>query len=96
MHRPDSASLIFNSFVYFVLSSYFSCFMYFTLLYFHLVVYVGSVCLTCAFGVVGDHGAAGDVMDDSVLDQGLDTTPQSRRSRREACTCPYCKDGDGR
>ncbi|XP_058229427.1 transcription factor Sp1 isoform X1 [Hemibagrus wyckioides] len=44
----------------------------------------------------GDQGAAGDVMDDSMLDQNLDTTPPSRRSRREACTCPYCKDGDGR
>ncbi|XP_034158066.1 transcription factor Sp1 isoform X2 [Pangasianodon hypophthalmus] len=44
----------------------------------------------------GDQGAAGDVMDDSMLDQSLDTTPPSRRSRREACTCPYCKDGDGR
>ncbi|KAF5894682.1 transcription factor Sp1, partial [Clarias magur] len=43
----------------------------------------------------GDQGAAGD-MDESVLDQSLDTTPPSRRSRREACTCPYCKDGDGR
>ncbi|KAM9443897.1 transcription factor Sp1 [Clarias gariepinus] len=43
----------------------------------------------------GDQGAAGD-MDESALDQSLDTTPPSRRSRREACTCPYCKDGDGR
>ncbi|XP_060766082.1 transcription factor Sp1 isoform X2 [Neoarius graeffei] len=44
----------------------------------------------------GDQGAAGDVMDESLLDQSLDTTPPSRRSRREACTCPFCKDGDGR
>ncbi|XP_062843013.1 transcription factor Sp1 [Trichomycterus rosablanca] len=44
----------------------------------------------------GDQGAAGESLDDSVLDQSLDTTPPSRRSRREACTCPYCKDGDTR
>ncbi|XP_027004216.1 transcription factor Sp1 isoform X1 [Tachysurus fulvidraco] len=44
----------------------------------------------------GDQGAGGDVLDDTALDQSLDMTPSSRRSRREACTCPYCKDGDGR
>ncbi|XP_046731029.1 transcription factor Sp1 isoform X2 [Silurus meridionalis] len=48
-----------------------------------------------SINTAGDQAAA-DVLDDSVLDQSLDTTPPSRRSRREACTCPYCKDGDGR
>ncbi|XP_072521756.1 transcription factor Sp1 [Salminus brasiliensis] len=48
----------------------------------------------------GDQGAAGgeSLEDCTVLDQSLDTSPTqpSRRTRREACTCPYCKDGEGR
>ncbi|XP_039599205.1 transcription factor Sp1-like, partial [Polypterus senegalus] len=40
-------------------------------------------------------------MDDStVLDESGETSPGQqppmRRLRREACTCPYCKDGEGR
>uniref|UniRef100_A0A8C1S0P3 Sp1 transcription factor n=2 Tax=Cyprinus carpio TaxID=7962 RepID=A0A8C1S0P3_CYPCA len=39
-------------------------------------------------------GAAGDALEDSgVLDERVES---SRRSRREACTCPYCRDGEGR
>ncbi|XP_051957276.1 transcription factor Sp1 [Xyrauchen texanus] len=36
--------------------------------------------------------------DSSVLDENVESspTPASRRTRREACTCPYCKDGEGR
>ncbi|KAJ8410539.1 hypothetical protein AAFF_G00194430 [Aldrovandia affinis] len=44
-------------------------------------------------------GMGGDSLDDSTaMDDGADTSPQppSRRTRREACTCPYCKDGEGR
>ncbi|XP_026872390.2 transcription factor Sp1 isoform X2 [Electrophorus electricus] len=44
-------------------------------------------------------GVGGETLDDStVLDRSLETspTPPSRRTRREACTCPYCKDGEGR
>ncbi|KAI1899978.1 hypothetical protein AGOR_G00067490 [Albula goreensis] len=44
-------------------------------------------------------GMGGDSLDDSTaMDDGGDTSPQppSRRTRREACTCPYCKDGEGR
>lgn len=48
----------------------------------------------------GDQGGTGgESLDDcTVLDQSLDTSPTqpSRRTRREACTCPYCKDGEGR
>ncbi|XP_036386695.1 transcription factor Sp1 isoform X2 [Megalops cyprinoides] len=40
----------------------------------------------------------GDSLDDSTAMDDGDTSPQppSRRTRREACTCPYCKDGEGR
>ncbi|XP_019900683.3 transcription factor Sp1 isoform X2 [Esox lucius] len=40
----------------------------------------------------------GDSLDDSTaMDEG-DTSPQpqNRRTRREACTCPFCKDGEAR
>ncbi|KAG5836505.1 hypothetical protein ANANG_G00256030 [Anguilla anguilla] len=44
-------------------------------------------------------GVGGDTMDDgTAMDECGDTSPQtpSRRTRREACTCPYCKEGEGR
>ncbi|XP_051768588.1 LOW QUALITY PROTEIN: transcription factor Sp1 [Ctenopharyngodon idella] len=44
-------------------------------------------------------GAGGDGLEDSsVMDENVESspTPTSRRTRREACTCPYCKDGEGR
>ncbi|KAJ8344318.1 hypothetical protein SKAU_G00316470 [Synaphobranchus kaupii] len=44
-------------------------------------------------------GVGGDSLDDSTaMDECGDTSPQppSRRTRREACTCPYCKEGEGR
>ncbi|KAG5838985.1 hypothetical protein ANANG_G00229550 [Anguilla anguilla] len=43
-------------------------------------------------------GRGGDSVDDSFMEEGGDTSPQQpmRRSRREACTCPYCKEGEGR
>ncbi|XP_018597836.1 transcription factor Sp1 [Scleropages formosus] len=44
-------------------------------------------------------GVGGDSLDDNTaLDEGGETSPQppTRRTRREACTCPFCKDGDGR
>ncbi|XP_063070940.1 transcription factor Sp1 isoform X2 [Engraulis encrasicolus] len=38
-----------------------------------------------------------DSMDDGGLDEGMEASPTpNRRTRREACTCPYCKDGEGR
>ncbi|XP_065097991.1 transcription factor Sp1 isoform X2 [Paramisgurnus dabryanus] len=44
--------------------------------------------------------AGGDALEDngSVMDENAESspTPASRRTRREACTCPYCKDGEGR
>ncbi|XP_056108502.1 transcription factor Sp1 isoform X2 [Rhinichthys klamathensis goyatoka] len=44
-------------------------------------------------------GAGGDGLEDnSVMDENVEGSPTttSRRTRREACTCPYCKDGEGR
>ncbi|XP_061076198.1 transcription factor Sp1 isoform X2 [Conger conger] len=44
-------------------------------------------------------GVGGDSMDDSTaMDDCGDASPQppNRRTRREACTCPYCKEGEGR
>lgn len=42
-------------------------------------------------------GTGNDSMDDTALEEGLETSPTpNRRTRREACTCPYCKDGEGR
>ncbi|KAK7915569.1 hypothetical protein WMY93_011330 [Mugilogobius chulae] len=39
---------------------------------------------------------SGDVLNDSTVVDEMDSPPQGRRNRREACTCPFCKDGDGR
>lgn len=44
-------------------------------------------------------GSAGDGLEDSgALEENMESspTPSTRRTRREACTCPYCKDGEGR
>ncbi|XP_042306048.1 transcription factor Sp1 isoform X2 [Sceloporus undulatus] len=48
------------------------------------------------------HGTGGDGLaeDATTMEEG-DTSPdaqpqQGRRTRREACTCPYCKDNEGR
>lgn len=40
----------------------------------------------------------GDSLDDSTAmdDEDISPPPQGRRNRREACTCPFCKDGEGR
>ncbi|XP_013859586.1 transcription factor Sp1 [Austrofundulus limnaeus] len=40
----------------------------------------------------------GESLDDStVMDEDdLKSPPQGRRNRREACTCPFCKDGEAR
>lgn len=40
--------------------------------------------------------SSGDVLNDSTAIDDVDSPPQGRRNRREACTCPFCKDGDGR
>ncbi|XP_023992838.1 transcription factor Sp1 isoform X2 [Salvelinus sp. IW2-2015] len=48
----------------------------------------------------GDQGlqTGGDSLDDGTVMEEGDTSPQpqSRRTRREACTCPFCKDGEAR
>ncbi|XP_052424448.1 transcription factor Sp1 isoform X1 [Carassius gibelio] len=44
-------------------------------------------------------GTTGDALEDSgALEENMESspTPSSRRTRREACTCPFCKDGEGR
>uniref|UniRef100_A0A8B9ZQZ5 Sp1 transcription factor n=1 Tax=Anas zonorhyncha TaxID=75864 RepID=A0A8B9ZQZ5_9AVES len=51
---------------------------------------------------LGLHGASGDGLgDDSAAVEEGETSPdpqpqQGRKVRREACTCPYCKDSEGR
>ncbi|XP_029287346.1 LOW QUALITY PROTEIN: transcription factor Sp1 [Cottoperca gobio] len=48
----------------------------------------------------GEHAlqTGGESLDDgTALDDGeISPQPQGRRNRREACTCPFCKDGEGR
>ncbi|XP_067093218.1 transcription factor Sp1 isoform X1 [Osmerus mordax] len=48
----------------------------------------------------GEQGlqTGGDSLDDSTaMDEGeTSPVPQNRRTRREACTCPFCKDGEAR
>ncbi|XP_074532375.1 transcription factor Sp1 isoform X2 [Halichoeres trimaculatus] len=48
----------------------------------------------------GEQGlqAGGESLDDSTAmdDEDISPPPQGRRNRREACTCPFCKDGEGR
>ncbi|TDH13789.1 hypothetical protein EPR50_G00037260 [Perca flavescens] len=40
----------------------------------------------------------GESLDDSTAmdEEDISPQPQGRRNRREACTCPFCKDGEGR
>ncbi|NWJ07666.1 SP1 factor, partial [Crypturellus undulatus] len=51
---------------------------------------------------LGLHGAGGDGLgDETAAGEEGETSPdpqpqQSRKVRREACTCPYCKDSEGR
>ncbi|NWR81675.1 SP1 factor, partial [Centropus bengalensis] len=51
---------------------------------------------------LGLHGASGDGLGDENAgvqegESSLDTQPrEGRKVRREACTCPYCKDSEGR
>ncbi|NXA57477.1 SP1 factor, partial [Nothocercus julius] len=51
---------------------------------------------------LGLHGASGDGLgDETAAGEEGETSPdpqpqQSRKVRREACTCPYCKDSEGR
>ncbi|XP_017695152.1 PREDICTED: transcription factor Sp1 isoform X1 [Lepidothrix coronata] len=51
---------------------------------------------------LGLHGASGDGLgDESAAVEEGETSPdpqpqQGRKPRREACTCPYCKEGEGR
>ncbi|XP_060244517.1 transcription factor Sp1 isoform X3 [Meriones unguiculatus] len=51
---------------------------------------------------LGLHGSGGDGMHDETAggeegENSPDPQPQAgRRTRREACTCPYCKDSEGR
>ncbi|KAK2102090.1 Subtilisin-like protease 1 [Saguinus oedipus] len=51
---------------------------------------------------LGLHGTGGDGIHDDTAggeegENSPDAQPQAgRRTRREACTCPYCKDSEGR
>lgn len=51
---------------------------------------------------LGLHGGSGDGLgDESATVEEGETSPdpqpqQGRKTRREACTCPYCKEGEGR
>uniref|UniRef100_A0A8C5THX6 Sp1 transcription factor n=1 Tax=Malurus cyaneus samueli TaxID=2593467 RepID=A0A8C5THX6_9PASS len=51
---------------------------------------------------LGLHGGSGDGLgDESAAVEEGETSPdpqpqQGRKTRREACTCPYCKEGEGR
>uniref|UniRef100_A0A3Q3QJ38 C2H2-type domain-containing protein n=1 Tax=Monopterus albus TaxID=43700 RepID=A0A3Q3QJ38_MONAL len=47
---------------------------------------------------IAGNSSGGDSLEDSaaVDDEDISPTPQGRRNRREACTCPFCKDGEGR
>ncbi|XP_033481620.1 transcription factor Sp1 isoform X1 [Epinephelus lanceolatus] len=51
-------------------------------------------------GTAGEQAlqTGGDSLDDSTAmdDEDISPQPQGRRNRREACTCPFCKDGEGR
>lgn len=48
----------------------------------------------------GEHSlqTGGESLDDSTAmdDEDISPPPQGRRNRREACTCPFCKEGEGR
>ena len=50
--------------------------------------------------ITGDQAlqTGGESLDDSTAMDDEDISPptQGRRNRREACTCPFCKDGEGR
>lgn len=51
---------------------------------------------------LGLHSGSGDGLgDESATVEEGETSPdpqpqQGRKTRREACTCPYCKEGEGR
>ncbi|XP_018534449.1 transcription factor Sp1 isoform X1 [Lates calcarifer] len=51
-------------------------------------------------GTAGEQAlqTGGESLDDSTAmdDEDISPPPQGRRNRREACTCPFCKDGEGR
>lgn len=60
-------------------------------------------CLAGEHGAqLGLHGGSGDGLgDESAAVEEGETSPdpqpqQGRKTRREACTCPYCKEGEGR
>lgn len=40
--------------------------------------------------------SGGEVLNEGTAVDDVDSPPQGRRNRREACTCPFCKDGDSR
>ncbi|XP_070708410.1 transcription factor Sp1 [Pempheris klunzingeri] len=55
------------------------------------------IAITSAAGEQGLQ-TGGESLDDSTAmdDEDISPPPQGRRNRREACTCPFCKDGEGR
>lgn len=69
------------------------------------ILYRSPLLLSCTFLIsnavtTGEPAiqTVGGNLDDSTAmdDQDISPPPQGRRNRREACTCPFCKDGDGR
>ncbi|XP_032370633.1 transcription factor Sp1 isoform X2 [Etheostoma spectabile] len=65
----------------------------------HQLHQLQTVPITIA-GTAGEQAlqTGGESLDDGTAMDDEDTSPQpqSRRNRREACTCPFCKDGEGR
>ncbi|XP_061582681.1 transcription factor Sp1 isoform X2 [Cololabis saira] len=55
------------------------------------------IAITSAAGEQALHTGGETLEDGGVLDEeDMSPPPQGRRNRREACTCPFCKEGDGR
>lgn len=57
-------------------------------------------CKITYFTLTGEQSlqTSGESLNDSTAggDGDVSSPPQGRRNRREACTCPFCKDGDSR
>jgi len=62
------------------------------------VSYNVCIALLCPTDTGESMQTEGESLDDcAALDEDdVSPPPLGRRNRREACTCPYCKDGEGR
>lgn len=55
------------------------------------------IAIASTAGEQGLQTGAESLEDSTVMDgEGISPPAQGRRNRREACTCPFCKDGEGR